>query len=605
MALTDFLTEGAQIPEGSALKATTSQTILPQFYTDYATQLLANQQALGTQPYTPYQGPRVAGFTQPQQQGFQMAGQAATAYQPALGQATQATQNLLGQSGAFAQPLYTAALGAAGNIGQTNKLITDSINTVMTNTPGVSSNAQALAGQNIGLQAAQPYLNQARDINGSATAQPFYTQAGTQAQQATQNGALQVAQPLLGQAAGINSSQLASPYFSQAGDLAAQGTQQSGLSVAQPYLNSAAGDATDVSAYMNPYTDSVVSRIADLGTRNLTENLLPQIEGRYIGAGQWNGSGKMTDTARAIRDVQADVLAQQTAALNEGYTQAQAAKQADLARQAQLGSTAGGLGTAQQQALLAAGGLKSQVGAQMGQLEQARQNALGQLAGTTGGLASDQQKALLEAAGLSANIGTAAGGLAQQRANTLGQLGSIAAGTGNAQLDALLRGAGIDAQTATASAQIKSQGQQAALSAALGLGNLGVNQITGLGGLANNAASTSLGAAGQLGNLGSLSQSLGLAGAGALGEIGKQQQGLNQQNLDVAYSDFLRQQGYPQSQIDAMLGTFKGVATGIPTATQEVGIVPSNDQTYKPSTASTIASALAGAGGLLSAIKGL
>jgi hypothetical protein len=76
---------------------------------------------------------------------------------------------------------------------------------------------------------------------------------------------------------------------------------------------------------MNPYNDAVTNRIGELGTRNLTENLLPAIEGRYIQAGQlgYGGrgglggtpSGMMTDTARTLRDVNADILAQQTAAL--------------------------------------------------------------------------------------------------------------------------------------------------------------------------------------------------------------------------------------------------------------------------------------------------
>ena len=82
--------------------------------------------------------------------------------------------------------------------------------------------------------------------------------------------------------------------------------------------------------------------------------------------------------------------------------------------------------------------------------------------------------------------------------------------------------------------------------------------------------------------------------------------GRNQANLDVAYQDFLRQQGYPQSQIDAMLGTFKGVGQGIPTAGLEQGIVPSGvPAQYKPSTASQIGAGLAGLGGLAGTLADL
>lgn len=355
MALADFLTEGADIPQGSALKATTSQTILPDWYTKYATDLLASQQALAAQPMATFQGPRVAGFTPDQTAGADMTKSAAGAFQPAL----QAGTNAL-----------TQAAGLAGS---------------------------ATTGENANL--------------------------------------------------GINS--------------------------AAPYLAKAAGSAADVSAYMDPYIGSVVNRIGDLGTRNLTENLLPAIEGRYIGAGQFNGSGKMTDTARAIRDVSADVLAQQNSALSEGYKAAQGASLADLARYGSLGATAGQLGNAQQNTLLNAAGV---------------------------------------------------------------------------------------------------------------LGNTGSS----------------------LANTGSLAQSLGLTGANAVTGVGDKQQQLNQTNLDVAYSDFLRQQGYPQEQINKMLSTFQGVSTGIPTATQETGIVPTGTSVdYKPSTASTIASTLTGLGGLLAGIKGL
>ncbi len=152
MALTDFLTNG-QIPEGSGLTALTKQTVLPDWYTIYAQQLVANQNAVSAQPYTTFQGPRVADFTPQQQQGFGMTGQAATAYQPGLTAATGATQGAV-------------------------------------NAPGA-------------LEAAQPMIN----------------------------------------AAGQSS-------------------------------------VANINQYMNPYNEQVVNRIGQLGARNLTENLLPQVEGR-------------------------------------------------------------------------------------------------------------------------------------------------------------------------------------------------------------------------------------------------------------------------------------------------------------------------------------
>ena len=342
---TSFLNNG-QLPTGSTFKSLTSQTTLPDWYTNYAMQLLSNQQALGSQPMPTYQGPRVAEFSPTMQQGFGMTGQAATAYQPALNAATAATQGAI-------------------------------------NAPG-------------GLGAAQPYLT-----------------------------------------------------------------------------NAGQSSVANINQYMNPYNDAVTNRIGEMGVRNLTENIMPQIEGRYIQAGQlgFGGrggmgtpSGMMTDTSRAIRDTSADILAQQTAALQQGYTQAAGLAGTDLSRQANLATTAGGLG-----------------------------------------------------------------------------------------------------------------GQDLS------------RQLTG---------------AGQLADMGAQAQNLGLTGAGALQQVGAAQQGQAQKNLDVAYGDFLRQQGYPQEQINNMMKTFQGVASGVPSATQEYGISPSGVKQEYSSTGKDIASALTAAAGIVGSLKG-
>jgi hypothetical protein len=268
MALSDFLTNG-QIPAGSAATAVTKQTVLPDWYTNYAMQLLANQNAVSAQPYTTFGGPRVADFTGTQRQGFGMTQNAATAYQPALNQAMQTTQ------------------GAAGMQG--------------------------------GLQTAQPFMQQA------------------------------------GQSSVAN-----------------------------------------IGQYMNPYTDQVVNRIGELAGRNLSENIMPNIEGRYVRAGQLGfgpsgggagtPSGMMTDTARAIRDTQEAVLAQQAAALQQGYGQALQTSGTDLARLAQLGGMAGGLAQSDI-------GQQLNIGQQMGGL-----GALSQQLGLTGAQAvtgvGQQQQAL-------------------------------------------------------------------------------------------------------------------------------------------------------------------------------------------------------------------
>lgn len=110
MALLDFLTEGSAPP--TVPVSSTQTSVLPDWYTNYAMQLLSNQQAVMNNPYATYQGPRVAGFTPTQQQAFAQTGQAATAYQPMLQAATQGVQQAANAPGGLqlAQPY----LGRAG-----------------------------------------------------------------------------------------------------------------------------------------------------------------------------------------------------------------------------------------------------------------------------------------------------------------------------------------------------------------------------------------------------------------------------------------------------------------------------------------------------------
>jgi len=263
-----FLNNG-QLPTGSTFKSLTSETVLPDWYTNYAMQLMANQQALAAQPLPTYQGPRVAEFSPTMQQGFNMTGQAATAYQPALNAATQATQGAI-------------------------------------NAPG-----------------------------GLATAQPFLTQAG-----------------------------------------------QTSVS--------------NIGQYMNPYTEQVVNRIGELGTRNLTENIMPQIEGRYIQAGQlgYGGrggmgtpSGMMTDTSRAIRDTSADILGKQAEALRAGYGEAATLAGTDMSRFANLASTAGTLGGQDLSRTLAGAGQLGELGEKAQTLGLTGAGALQQVGATQQGQA--------------------------------------------------------------------------------------------------------------------------------------------------------------------------------------------------------------------------
>jgi hypothetical protein len=72
-----------------APSAKTSETVLPDWYTNYAMEVLSTQRATALNPYQPYGSPRVADFSPDQQAGFEAARSAAGAYQPGLQAAQQ------------------------------------------------------------------------------------------------------------------------------------------------------------------------------------------------------------------------------------------------------------------------------------------------------------------------------------------------------------------------------------------------------------------------------------------------------------------------------------------------------------------------------------
>lgn len=88
-----------------APNAKTSETVLPDWYTNYAMQVLSNQQAVAANPYAVYPGPRIAGFTPDQESGFEAARGAAGSFQPGL----DAAGGVIGALAANPNPAASAA----------------------------------------------------------------------------------------------------------------------------------------------------------------------------------------------------------------------------------------------------------------------------------------------------------------------------------------------------------------------------------------------------------------------------------------------------------------------------------------------------------------
>ena len=118
MGVLDFLFQGA--PPPSTTTYGTSTTGIPQFMSDYTQGLLSKANAVAAEPYQSYGGPRLAEFTQPQQQAFAGTQAMQGQYQPninnALNLTTEAGQvNPLGTAQSY---LNTAAQSAPQVINQ-------------------------------------------------------------------------------------------------------------------------------------------------------------------------------------------------------------------------------------------------------------------------------------------------------------------------------------------------------------------------------------------------------------------------------------------------------------------------------------------------------
>jgi hypothetical protein len=100
----------------------------------------------------------------------------------------------------------------------------------------------------------------------------------------------------------------------------------------QPYIDKSAqlinrgtSSFTDpgvANRYMNPYIQNVISGIGNTAGRNLSENILPQINRTFVGGGTFGGSRSGEFMQRAIRDTQSQALNKQLEAMSGAYESA-------------------------------------------------------------------------------------------------------------------------------------------------------------------------------------------------------------------------------------------------------------------------------------------
>lgn len=117
MGVLDFLTEGQPIQ--AQPYASTKESVLPDWYTNYAMDILAQQQAVAARPFSLFPGPRIAELSPTQQLGIEKVTQAAgmsgaQAAQPYFQQAGQTVPQALPQ---YINPYMENVVGRIGELG--------------------------------------------------------------------------------------------------------------------------------------------------------------------------------------------------------------------------------------------------------------------------------------------------------------------------------------------------------------------------------------------------------------------------------------------------------------------------------------------------------
>lgn len=393
-----------------ATQQTTTETILPQWYTDYAKNVFGKATAASEMPYQTYGLPRIAGFSPEQEAAFAMAPEKAAGYQPFYNAAgTLAASGATGSSASAAAPY----LGA-----------------------GATMLGAGASGSSLG--AANPYFSESSGMARTAGAG--------------------------------SSLESANPYFSPASAYAIQGGNASALGKAAPFFERGTGSFTDAGVagrYMNPYVQQVLSGIGDMAGRTLREKLLPEVNRTFVGGGTFGGSRSAEFTARAVRDANAAALSQWTQGMKDAYDtgQGQYNEEAGRAlsaagnigqiagqdygrmldtsgRLADIGQSSGQLSAADYNRMLEAGQTLSNTGQAAGQLAGSDYNRLvdagksmADMGSTAGSLSASDYDRMLKGAGAMQDLGTATQGAGLQEAQTLESIGASRQGLAQKSAD--------------------------------------------------------------------------------------------------------------------------------------------------------------------------
>lgn len=152
----------------------------------------------------------------------------------------------------------------------------------------------------------------------------------------------------------------------------------------QPFVNSAseltqsAGtpvSSDDIGRFMNPYQDQVVGALQQASNRNLTNNILPSIQDRFVSAGQSRSPQEMYASNEAIFNSDQSLNQAVAGALSQGYNTSLDAALRQKTQQQTAGAQMGTLGGLTSNLGAVDTGQMAAAGSAQDQLNQANLNA--------------------------------------------------------------------------------------------------------------------------------------------------------------------------------------------------------------------------------------
>lgn len=107
--------------------------------------------------------------------------------------------------------------------------------------------------------------------------------------------------------------------------------------------------ASQINNYMNPFESTVLGGLQSQANQQLTQNILPQVQDRFVSAGQSRSPQEMQATNNAVQANDTALYQAQAGALGQGYQGALGAALQEQGVQQATGAQYGQLGALQQQ----------------------------------------------------------------------------------------------------------------------------------------------------------------------------------------------------------------------------------------------------------------